>query len=96
MRKLLLILVLSSTVLWGRAFAEAPAFDVIRPRALDLLRHELHGADQWVKVHAAEALLEMSYAEGVDPAFRQELALHGDQPEYRVGIRRLSGQSING
>lgn len=94
MRKLFLALFLSSAVLFGQAFAEAPSFETIRPHALDVLRCELNHADPWVKVHAAEALLQMGYADGVEEMFRQELVLHGDQPGYRVGIRQVLARAV--
>ncbi len=89
MRRLFLIPAFLFAIIPGAAFAEAPPFDEIRPHAIEVLRNELHDTDQWVKVHAAEALLQMGYPEGVEEEFRQELVRHGDQPEYRIGIRRV-------
>ncbi len=89
MRRLFLIPVFLFTTFLSPLFAEDPGFEVVRPHAIEVLRHELHDADQWVKVHAAEALLQMGYPEGVEVAFRQELVRHGDQPKYRIGIWRV-------
>lgn len=89
MRRVFLIPAFLFTILLLPLFAEDPDFEVIRPRAVEVLRNELRDADQWVKVHAAEALLQMGYPEGVEEEFRQELTRYGDQPEYRIGIRRV-------
>lgn len=89
MQKLFLILMLLFTAFLSPVFAEAPRADAIRLNALEVLRQELNTSDGWVKVHAAEALLRLGYPEGVGEVFKQELALHGDQPQYRIGIWRV-------
>ncbi len=89
MRRVFLIPAFLFTTVLGSAFAETPSFDEIRPRAIEVLRNDLHNADQWFKVHAAEMLLQLSYPEGVEEEFQQELALHGEQIKYRIGIRRV-------
>jgi SSS family solute:Na+ symporter len=89
MQKIFLILVSLFTVFLSPAFAESPAADSVRTRAIDTLRQELNAAGGWVKVHAAEALLRLGYPEGVGGVFRQELVLHSDQTQYRIGVWRV-------
>ena len=38
----------------------------IRDKAVDELRHTLETEDKWVKVHAAEYLLALSYPDGIN------------------------------
>jgi len=89
MRRFLCILSAVFALVANPAFAEDPGFEIVRPRAIEVLRSEMRDSDRWIKVHAAEALLQMGYPEGVEAEFQRELARHGDQPEYRIGIRRV-------
>ena len=45
----------------------------LRERAIRILRDGLENQEGWVKVHAAEFLLELSYPQGVREAFEKEL-----------------------
>jgi solute:Na+ symporter, SSS family len=61
----------------------------LREQAVNLLRNTLDSESEWVKVHAAEYLLALQYTQGVREAFSSELAEHGEQPQYRIGIWRV-------
>jgi len=63
--------------------------DEVRDRAVATLREGLAEQQRWVKVHAAEFLLSLSYPQGVRETFEAELESHNDAPEYRVGIWRV-------
>jgi len=52
--------------------------------------------ERWVKVHAAEFLLELDYRDGVEEAFTEQLRSHGKEPEYRVGIWRVLTRAAYG
>lgn len=70
----------------------APPLDLSaeqRQSAVDALRTALHEQSKWVKVHAAEYLLALSYDEDVESEFQNELKVHGDESEYRIGIWRV-------
>ncbi len=83
------VLICLFTACLSPLFAEEPSLEAVRPHAIQVLQTELHNGDQWVKVHAAEMLLQMGYADGIEQEFRQELALHGEETKYRIGIRRV-------
>ncbi|NIA15761.1 MAG: sodium/solute symporter [Nitrospiraceae bacterium] len=71
---------------------EEPAAQVtpeLRDRAIGILRGALAEEERWVKVHAAEALLALGYQQGVAEAFKAELAVNGNEPQYRIGIWRV-------
>ena len=89
MRKKALVIILVVAAHLSSVFAADSASDPMRLRALEVLRHELYHADPWVRVHAAEELLQLSYPEGVAEVFRNELDSHGSLPQYRIGIRRV-------
>ena len=61
----------------------------LRAKALGKLRDVVRAQQRWVKVHAAESLLQLGYADEVVAEFQDELAAHGDEPEYRIGIWRV-------
>lgn len=63
--------------------------DDVRRRAVTALREGLAEQQRWVKVHAAEFLLALSYPRDVRGEIRQELERYGDQPEYRIGLWRV-------
>lgn len=60
---------------------------------LDLARAELRTAlrqeQQFVKVHAAEALLEFGIGQDVRAVFEEEQKLHADERPYHIGIWRV-------
>ena len=75
---------------FGQAATDRQA---VRDQALKVLREELETAERWVKVHAAEGLLQIGYPQGVEEAFRKELAEYGEESEYRVGIWRVMARN---
>ncbi len=68
----------------GRPQAASP-----EDRAVIELRRALKEEPQWVKVHAAEALLASNHREEVQSVFEQELKRAGNEPQYRTGIWRV-------
>ena len=60
-----------------------------RDMAINTMRRGLREQGRWVKVHAAEYLLALDYAQGVTDEFFEELKEHGEEPEYRIGIWRV-------
>jgi SSS family solute:Na+ symporter len=74
----------------------APAKDDLASRALGVLRDALAKEENWIKVHAAEALLSVGQPDGVRPAFERELASKGGEPKYRIGIWRVLAQAASG
>ncbi|MFA5687989.1 MAG: HEAT repeat domain-containing protein, partial [Kiritimatiellales bacterium] len=83
---LFLSLIISSL---SPAFAATPDPAEIRSDAVNVLQTELRQAEQWQKVHAAEALLKLGYIAGVEDEFLKELSLYENQPQYRIGIWRV-------
>ncbi|MBD3288107.1 Na+:solute symporter, partial [candidate division KSB1 bacterium] len=68
----------------------------ISNKAVKELRHTLHKRDGWVKVHAAEYLLALSYPAGVYEKFTAELRDNDTTPQYRIGVwRTLARSSFN-
>jgi solute:Na+ symporter, SSS family len=77
------------------ARAEAPAVDETH-RARAELRRALHEEPQFVKVHAAEAMLELGLgADDVKRVFEQERRLHESQSPYRIGIWRVLARTAS-
>jgi solute:Na+ symporter, SSS family len=64
----------------------------MREEAVAVLRESLSDTDPWTKVHAAEALIRLDYRQGVQEVFDKELAEHGDDAPYRIGIWRVQAQ----
>lgn len=64
-------------------------FEELRAESLATLREVMGTQERWVKVHAAEWLLELGYPQGIAEEFHAELEKYGDEPEYRVGIWRV-------
>lgn len=65
----------------------------LREPALTALRQTLEREQRWIKVHAAEHLLKLSYPQGVQVAFEAERATHEGEPKYRIGIWRVLAQA---
>ncbi|HUT25690.1 MAG TPA: sodium/solute symporter [Sumerlaeia bacterium] len=61
----------------------------LRERCVKVLRDALQNEERWVKVHAAEHLLALGYPQDVREAFEAELAAHGEEPQYRIGVWRV-------
>lgn len=67
-----------------------------REQALEVLQRALETEHRWIKVHAAEFLLELSYPTGVYEAFEAERKSFESEPKYRIGIWRvLSRATVN-
>jgi HEAT repeat protein len=66
----------------------------LRERAVSVLRKNLLEQTQWVRVHAAEALLWHGYPQGVKEIFlpRVETTL----PKHRIGVWRVLAQATEG
>ena len=76
---------------------EKPAVsEELRVEAIAKLRDVDDNQQRWVKVHAAEWLLELGYSRGIAKAFRNELEKHGEEPEYRIGIWRVLAKTPPG
>jgi len=76
--------------------SSASAIDAaVRDQALQVLHQALETQARWVKVHAAEALLTIDDRDAVSAAFDRELAGHGSEPEYRIGIWRVLAQAAD-
>lgn len=66
----------------------------LEQRAADDLKNLLYNQTEWIKVHAAEFLLWQGIAaDEVHAEFLKEEALHGDKPQYRIGIWRVLCQA---
>ena len=74
----------------GKSIAPDASVDAnLRAESITKLRSVLETQPKWVKVHAAEWLLDLGYPQGVVEEFQKELTAHGDEPEYRIGIWRV-------
>jgi len=67
----------------------------LRIEAMDTLKSILAREKEWVKVHAAEHLLELDYRQEVDSIFSQEVQRSWEVPFYRIGIWRVLARSAN-
>ncbi len=76
-------------VVCGPACAQDENIKLSDNRALmsDFLRDALRQQKGWVKVHAAEALLQNNMPQGVNEIFTKEL--NTDDPQYRIGVMRV-------
>lgn len=63
--------------------------DSLERKALEELKEALKAQVQWTKVHAAEYLIRMGYAERVKKEFLRENDLYHTRPKYRIGIWRV-------
>lgn len=70
-----------------------PVTPELRERTVASLRDTLATAERWVKVHAAEYLIELSYPQGVYETFQGERQAHESEPKYRIGIWRVLAQA---
>ncbi len=84
------LIALFLVVAWSTsAAAPATVTPELREHCVETLRTVLAEEELWVKVHAAESLLALSYPQGVREAFTAELEKFGSEPEYRIGIWRV-------
>lgn len=92
-----LVRLLLWTLLWPRCLVagELPAPDdaALRQRCVAALRAVLRDEQRWVKVHAAEYLLQLDYREGVRETFEQERLASEQEPQYRIGVWRVLAQA---
>jgi hypothetical protein len=82
----------------SRAGRQAAATNAIanlplKERCIEILRTGMWDGAKWIKVHAGEDLARLDYLEGVYDYYKHELALHGNEPEYRVGLWRVLAQA---
>ena len=79
------VLIIAGSTLAGDA--EPPwVTQALRERSVAVLRKVMDSEERWVKVHAAEYLLEAGYPEGIRDVFLAEASIYGNQPQYRIGI----------
>lgn len=71
----------------ARVASAASADAALRERSLTTLRHELATTEGWVRVHAAEALIEHGQTVGMASLYTGELTTA--TPPYRIGVRRV-------
>jgi hypothetical protein len=86
---LLLSIALGSVI--GPGAVNAP----LRAQAVQVLRASLENEQRWIKVHAAEALVDAGQPDEVARAFEREFEARGAEPEYRVGIWRVLAQAAS-
>jgi SSS family solute:Na+ symporter len=85
-------LAIASSFAWlpGIQAAESSSVDAdLRQTSIDAIRNVFANEQRWVKVHAAEYLLALDYADDVKTVYLQELKAHGEEPQYRIGIWRV-------
>lgn len=63
----------------------------IHDRAVAILREAVRNDTEWVRVHAAEALLRNGAPEGVEEAFLPEV--EDSPPRHRIGVWRVLAQA---
>ena len=86
----LLGLILLSVSMDNCGMAAEPDFPKgMHERAVAELRRALNEEPEFVKIHAAEALLALGYPDGVREVFELEAKKHSHQEIYRVGIWRV-------
>jgi solute:Na+ symporter, SSS family len=69
-----------------------PSESQLQEDAQTILSKILHHQKQWVKVHAAEFLMELGKTKDIDSIFQKEEQLYGTEAPYRVGIWRVLSQ----
>ena len=60
---------------------------------LATLREGMEHGIKWVRIHGGEDLAQLGYPDEAEKFFRKELAEHGGDAEYRIGIWRVLAQS---
>ena len=87
---MLTLLLVLGTRIFGASPSTSEVTPALRERAVEALREAFQTQTQWKRVHAAEALLRQGYdREKVLATFEEELRRAGDEPKYRIGIRRV-------
>lgn len=94
---ILFCLVLATSTCIARGEEAAAGGEVIsaesREQAVSILRNTLAQEQRWIKVHAAEFLLNLSYPQRVYETFQEERQAFESEPKYRIGIWRVLAQS---
>lgn len=70
--------------------------DSTRSQAISVLKSVVINQPKWIKVHAAEYLLKLDYANDVHSLFKKEEKLHGGELQYRTGIWRILALASKG
>ena len=74
--------------------AKTPATgEPIDDLSLKILLDNLHNQSKWIKVHAAEYLIDANQVEVVRREFLNELRDFGSESQYRIGIWRVLARS---
>lgn len=92
----ILVFLMLALAFQSDALAGSPVGDVQRARAGDELKRALREQVGFIKVHAAEALLELEMARtDVRQVFEEELRLHESESPYRIGIWRVLARAAD-
>lgn len=67
--------------------------DEMKKECVEDLRHILRQQHDWIKVHAAEFLLQLGHPEGVKEEFIKQNQQFAGKSPYRIGIWRVLAQS---
>jgi len=67
----------------------------LREQAIKAMRQVFEQEHEFVKVHAAEYLLALDYADGIKETFAKEQELHGTEPSYCIGIWRVLARAVS-
>jgi HEAT repeat protein len=70
----------------------AAAESTLHDRAVTVLRDALRTETEWVRVHAAEALIWHGYPEGVEAVYRPQTET---APQHRIGVWRVLAQAAD-
>ena len=87
LRSLLRFVTITALLSANAARADDASAAVLRARALQVLQHELATTSGWIRVHAAEALIEHGHHEGILDRFKPDLATA--RPPDRIGVWRV-------
>jgi hypothetical protein len=97
------VLLAAAAIASATGQTQSPVRNPQSPHPVNEATRVLHAAlaseSRWIKVHAAEALLACggdADRDEVRHAFERELAAHGSEPEYRIGIWRVLAQAASG
>jgi len=69
--------------------------DSTRKKTIDYLRQSVDNQSEWVKIHAAEFLIDLGYTEKLYSVFEQENYEFETVPRYRIGVWRVLYQLAN-
>ncbi|MEO7297975.1 MAG: hypothetical protein ABI042_05295 [Verrucomicrobiota bacterium] len=76
--------------------AGSPVSASMREQALAGLREVLTNETSWPRIHAAEALLELDYPQGILKVMEEDLRKRGAEPQYRVVLWRVMARQSRG